>query len=49
VITLAEKLFERKFGKPPSSLDDLIGPCLQRFPDGYVKPVDDVAGSPKQR
>jgi hypothetical protein len=48
VIMLAEKLFERKFGKPPSSHDELIGPCLQRFPDEYVKPVDDAANSSKE-
>jgi hypothetical protein len=40
VIALAEQLYVRKFGKRPASPDDLIGTCIDRFPDGYIKPVD---------
>jgi hypothetical protein len=49
VIVLAEKLYERKFGKEAPSPDALIGPCLERFPDGYVKPVDSEDDAPKTR
>jgi hypothetical protein len=41
VVNLADKLFERKYGKTAKSPDDLIGTCLKRFPDGYIKPQDD--------
>lgn len=40
VISLAEALYQRRFGKPPASHDDLIGPCLDQFPDGYARGTD---------
>jgi hypothetical protein len=40
VMFLADKLYERKYGKPANCHDDLIGTCLERFPEGYVRPRD---------
>lgn len=40
VMFLADKLYERKYGKAANSPDDLLGTCLERFPEGYVKPAD---------
>jgi hypothetical protein len=43
VIALAERLYTLERGKPPASPDDLVGPYLDRLPDGYVRPASDKA------
>jgi hypothetical protein len=42
MIHLADQLYVRKFGKEPASDADLIGPCLNRFPEGYVSHGDEA-------
>jgi hypothetical protein len=37
ILLLANHLYERRFGKPPAVPEDLLGTCLDRFPDGYVR------------
>lgn len=39
IIALARQLYRREHhNKPPTTDDDLIGPYLESFPDGYVAP-----------
>jgi hypothetical protein len=37
VMSLADALYTKQFGKPPGSPEYLIGPCLKSFPEGYVR------------
>jgi hypothetical protein len=40
IVTLADQLHVKLFGKPAESPNDLIGPCLDAFPEDYVPPAD---------
>jgi hypothetical protein len=37
IVHLAEQLYTRERGKPPASVDDLVGPYLKAIPAGYVR------------
>ncbi len=38
VVELASTLYQREHGRPPALLDALVGPYLERLPEGYVAP-----------
>ncbi len=38
LISLATALYEREHERPPASLDALVGPYLERLPEGYIPP-----------
>ncbi len=38
VVSLASALYEREHGEPPKTPDALVGPYLERLPEGYVAP-----------
>ena len=38
ILALASALFEREQGRPPELPEELVGPYLDRLPDGYVSP-----------
>ncbi len=42
LIHLAERLYIREHGKPPASVDQLVGPYLKTLPEGY----EDIKGKP---
>jgi hypothetical protein len=48
IVTLADQLYVRLFGKPAESPDHLIGPCLEAFPEDYVPPADPDAPPAKR-
>jgi hypothetical protein len=35
-LSLAERLYEREHGQPPATLGALVGPYLDRLPEGYT-------------
>jgi hypothetical protein len=45
LVHLAEQLYRREHGDGPRSLGDLIGPYLDRLPDGYA-PDDPAISAP---
>ena len=49
IVHLAERLYEREHGKPPASVDALVGPYLKAIPAGYVTPNEtpDRPGPPR--
>ncbi|MEO6812007.1 MAG: hypothetical protein ABI353_23095, partial [Isosphaeraceae bacterium] len=47
IVNVAEQLFERERGRFPESPDELVGPYLDRLPEGYARSDDDEAEVPK--
>lgn len=41
IVALAEELYQREHGKPPESVKELVGPYLQKIPEGHPE-----AGAP---
>ncbi len=46
IVHLAERLYEKERGQPPSSSDDLVGPYLKALPAGYI-PIPDEPTVPR--
>ena len=50
VVLAAEDLYEREHGKPPPSIEALVGPYVDRIPEGYESeaplPMDDPESKP---
>ena len=41
IVHLAERLYEKERGRPPSSPEELVGPYLKALPAGYIRISDD--------